>query len=243
MGHFCDSGTPGAPRSKLRECIRRESSHRRGWWESVAPLRAWRLGPARLLLHEPLEHANRRSGASRQANRSSPPTLLWSLSNERTDVAVPPVRRTGPTCLPLDGASRASDLAWQRLPSGDPVHALRPVGKASVLAALHHLVDEAVLDRLGRRQDLVPLGVEVDLLLGLAGVLGQDLVDLVAQLQQLAGVDLDVGRPARPSRTSRAGGSGRGCSAGPSACRPCPPPAARRPSTPPGRRRGSRRRA
>ncbi len=30
--------------------------------------------------------------------------------------------------------------------------------------------------------------------LGLAGVEGEDLVDLLAQLEQLAGVDLDVGR-------------------------------------------------
>jgi hypothetical protein len=55
-------------------------------------------------------------------------------------------------------------------------------------------VDQPVLDGLFGLEEAVALHVDVDLLDGLAGVVGVDLVDLRAGLDDLAGVDLDVGR-------------------------------------------------
>ena len=55
-------------------------------------------------------------------------------------------------------------------------------------------VDQAVLDGLLGGEEAVAVHVVVDLLDRLAGVVGVDLVDALAQLEDLAGVDLDVGR-------------------------------------------------
>ena len=67
-----------------------------------------------------------------------------------------------------------------------------------------HLVDQAVLLGLVGRQEEVALGVALDLLDRLAGALGQDLVQLLARLQDVARVDLDVGGLAL--RAARAAG-------------------------------------
>jgi hypothetical protein len=56
------------------------------------------------------------------------------------------------------------------------------------------LVDEAVLGGLIRLEEAVALHVGVHALLGLAGVQRVDLVDALAGLEDLGGVDLDVGR-------------------------------------------------
>jgi hypothetical protein len=61
-------------------------------------------------------------------------------------------------------------------------------------------VDEAVLHGLGRLEEAVALHVPVDLLLGLPRVLRVDLVDPLAHLEDLPGVDLDVARLALESR-------------------------------------------
>ena len=59
---------------------------------------------------------------------------------------------------------------------------------------LDHAVDQAVLDRLVGLEEAVALHVGVDLLDALAGVVGVDLIDPGADVEDLAGVDLDVGR-------------------------------------------------
>src|ERR671919_1390634 len=53
-------------------------------------------------------------------------------------------------------------------------------------------VDEAVVDRLLRGQDLVALDVLADLLEVLAGVAGEDLLEQRTHTQDLVGLDLDV---------------------------------------------------
>ena len=59
---------------------------------------------------------------------------------------------------------------------------------------LDHAVDDAVLLRLLGAHEVVALGVLGDLLERLAGVLGDDLVEAAADVDDLLGVDLDVGR-------------------------------------------------
>src|SRR3954470_11855935 len=76
-------------------------------------------------------------------------------------------RRTGP-------ARRVSDLQRAQLARGDDV------------------VDEAVLLGPLSREDRVPLDVEPDLLLGLAGVPGQDRLQLAPHPHDLVGLDLQV---------------------------------------------------
>src|SRR5258708_28797114 len=60
-------------------------------------------------------------------------------------------------------------------------------------ASLHHLVDEAELFRLERRQKPVALDRVDDRLERLAGMLDVDFVESRAQPQNLARLDLDVG--------------------------------------------------
>src|SRR5215204_1955172 len=69
---------------------------------------------------------------------------------------------------------------------------------ASVLG--DHPIDDAVLDGLIGAHEVVALGVGTHLLHVLARVLGDDLVEPAAQLDDLAGVDLDVGRLALEAR-------------------------------------------
>ena len=59
---------------------------------------------------------------------------------------------------------------------------------------LDDAVDDAVLLRLLGAHEVVALGVVRDLVEGLAGVLGDDLVEAAADVDDLFGVDLDVGR-------------------------------------------------
>ena len=63
-----------------------------------------------------------------------------------------------------------------------------------VRAALEHLVHETVLASGFGALEVVALGVVGDGLERLAGVLGEDLVQALAKRQDLAGVDVDVGR-------------------------------------------------
>ena len=63
-----------------------------------------------------------------------------------------------------------------------------------------HAVDQPVLDGLVGLEEPVALHVVVDLLERLAGVVGVDLVDPPADVEDLPGVDLDVGRLALEPR-------------------------------------------
>src|SRR4051812_40825796 len=55
------------------------------------------------------------------------------------------------------------------------------------------LVDQTVVERLARREDLVPLDVLADLLDVAVAVLGQGLLEPLAHAQDLTRLDLDVG--------------------------------------------------
>src|SRR3954454_5355584 len=61
-------------------------------------------------------------------------------------------------------------------------------------ALLEHGVDETVIARILARHEAVAVGVLGDLLDRLAGVLGQDLVQPLARVDDLARVDVDVRR-------------------------------------------------
>src|SRR3954447_8143881 len=67
-------------------------------------------------------------------------------------------------------------------------------GLVGQLTRRDDLVDDAVVLRFFGFHYEIPVGVLVDLLHRLARVLGQDLVQEIAHPQELAGLDLDVGR-------------------------------------------------
>src|SRR5215207_290463 len=71
---------------------------------------------------------------------------------------------------------------------------------ARALVLVDHAVDQAVLRSLICLEEAVALHVAVDLLLGAARVPRVDLVDALARLEDLGGVDLDVGRLALEAR-------------------------------------------
>src|SRR4051812_28015524 len=76
----------------------------------------------------------------------------------------------------------------------------RNAAMASNLMAGDHLVDEPVLDGLVGLEEAIALHVAMHVLDRLAGVLGVDLVDAHARLEDLPGVDLDVRRLALEAR-------------------------------------------
>src|ERR1700761_4874174 len=65
---------------------------------------------------------------------------------------------------------------------------------SKLLVLVDHAVDEPVLDGLVGLEEAVALHVLVDLLLGLPGVVGVDLVGALADVEDLARVDLDIRR-------------------------------------------------
>src|SRR5438067_12473941 len=67
--------------------------------------------------------------------------------------------------------------------------------------AVEHPIDQAVLDRLLGWEEAVALHVDAHLLRLAACVLGVDVIDPIADAEDLARVDLDVGRP--PLKTAR----------------------------------------
>src|SRR4029079_15760017 len=99
-----------------------------------------------------------------------------------------------------------------------------------------HLVAAAVLLGLTRGQDEVAVGVRCDLLLRLAGVDGDDVLEEVAHAHDLLRLDLDVrglAGPAAPRLVEQHPGVREGEALG----RRARPPAARPPPTPPARSR------
>src|SRR5690554_3477387 len=63
---------------------------------------------------------------------------------------------------------------------------------AGLLSAGEYLVDQIVVASLIGRHEVVAIGVALELLEALAGVMRQDAVETLAQLDDLFGVDLDV---------------------------------------------------
>src|SRR5690554_5374592 len=80
--------------------------------------------------------------------------------------------------------------------SGCPLLAGRPATAGDGGSGLDDVVDEAVLERLGRGEPAVAVGVAVDLLDRLARLLRGDLGEHALHVQDELGVDPDVGRGA-----------------------------------------------
>src|SRR5581483_12019786 len=88
------------------------------------------------------------------------------------------------------GRARAARDARAGLGADSP----RAGDVASRSVVVDHAVDQTVLDRFLGLEEPVALHVGMHLLHRLPGVLGVDLVDPAADVEDLAGVDLDVGR-------------------------------------------------
>lgn len=58
---------------------------------------------------------------------------------------------------------------------------------------LDDLVDQPVLLGVLRRHEVVPVGILLDFLQGLAGLIGEELIETVPHAQDALGADLDVG--------------------------------------------------
>ena len=81
--------------------------------------------------------------------------------------------------------------------TGQPIDAIardtdRDNFKSAEAAQAYGLIDQAIVTRFVGRHEVVTLGITFDLVQRLTGVGGQDLVQLLAQAQDLAGMDLDV---------------------------------------------------
>src|SRR5699024_4129612 len=103
------------------------------------------------------------------------------------------------------GRRRSGDAAAEgarALRSGEG--SLRELRRWS-LTGLQDLVDEAVLERGLRREDLVALDVRAHLLLGAAGVERQGLLEPFAHAHDLVGLDLQVGGLPAPALAAHRG--------------------------------------
>src|SRR5258707_15000808 len=68
------------------------------------------------------------------------------------------------------------------------------LGAALARTIRDHFVDDSVFDRLRRVHKKIAVGVLLDPLETLAGMIGQDVVEDLAQPQRFARLDFDVGR-------------------------------------------------
>ena len=66
--------------------------------------------------------------------------------------------------------------------------------EASVLSLIDDLVDQTIGLCLLSRHKIVALGISADLLIGLAGIFGQDLIEPLLDLQHPLHMDLHIGR-------------------------------------------------
>src|SRR6202035_1364623 len=106
-------------------------------------------------------------------------TCFWLFPQKEHFSRSPPSPNLATLSLPLDDRRSA--------------HAGRCADRGE-LAVGEDLVDDSVRLCLVGAHDEVPVGVTADLLDGLAGVVGQDLVEQLAHPGDLFGLDLDVDR-------------------------------------------------
>src|SRR4029077_10376520 len=104
-------------------------------------------------------------------------TCFWLFPQNEHLSRSPPSPNLATTRLPLDGLDSAD--AGRR-------------GDGRELAVGEEIVDDAVLLGLFGVHDEVAVGVDADLLEGLAGVEGQDPVEELTHPDDLLGLDLDV---------------------------------------------------
>src|SRR5437660_50427 len=142
------------------------------------------------------EHLSRSPPSPMRATRSPPGTRNRPGGPDGcydgtafTAVANPSFVRRGP------GSACRASRATNRIPFGDGRSPDRPSRDASggadgrQLAALDDLVDQAVVDRLGRGEDLVALDVGPNLVLGASRVARQQRLEQRAHPQDLPRLD------------------------------------------------------
>src|SRR5437764_3474628 len=119
-------------------------------------------------------------------------TFAWAelaSSRPRASVTAPTATRNWPPCLTLPAPPRLGIRLQDRRRHG------------SALVMLDDAIDDLVLRRLLGAHEVVALRVLGDLVERLAGVPGDDLVEPLADVDDLAGVDLDIRRLAlKPAR-------------------------------------------
>src|SRR3990172_3887282 len=128
-------------------------------------------------------------------------TSFWSLlQNEQRRISVSPfffIELGGSSAAPPNPPARSAGVnpaplaAWP--PLGGCSVAPPELARGSSLPPADHLVHDTILLRLGSIHVEVAVGVDRDLLDGLAGVQGQDLVQAILHAQDLLGLDGDVG--------------------------------------------------
>src|SRR4051794_17420581 len=129
---------------------------------------------------------------------SAPPPAILIVTSAGADPLSRNWIRT-PSAESVKSRSGETDAFWTTASSATALGTTRtapsPIRRRTKrLPMLDHAVDDFVLLRLFRAHEVVALGVLRDLLQRLPGVLGDDLVEALADVNDLLGVDLDVGR-------------------------------------------------
>src|SRR4051812_37058779 len=131
------------------------------------------------------EHLSRSPPSPIRATRTSP-----SFARGRSGPVSTTVQPSEPRGSPLTPRRPIQrDRSPDRYRNGGSGRADR---EPRCLSGLDHFVDESVVDRVLRGQDLVALDVYTDLVLGPAGVAGEERLQQGAHPQDLARLDLDV---------------------------------------------------
>ena len=128
-----------------------------------------------------------RRALPRRAVRLPAPSAPWR------DAPAPRPRSVAVAGAAAQAAAASPPPSVSPPPPLSPPPARNPAGFGLELVRFDHPVDQPVLTRLFRLEEFVAFHVEGDLLDRLAGVFDVDVVQPVAQLEHLAGVDLDVG--------------------------------------------------
>src|SRR3954463_195366 len=141
-------------------------------------------------------------GSSIRRTSSPPPAILIVTSAGADPLSRNSIRT--PSAESVKPRFGETDAFWTPASSATAEGTIRTAPSAirrrtNRLPVLNDAVDDLVLLRLLRAHEVVALGVLRDLLQWLAGVLGDDLVETLAHVDDLLGVDLDVGRLAGES--------------------------------------------
>src|SRR3954449_5857383 len=136
-------------------------------------------------------------GSSIRRTSSPPPAILIVTSAGADPLSRNSIRT--PSAEPVKPRSGVTEAFWTTASSATAEGTTKTAPSAirrrrNRLPVLNDAVDDLVLLRLLRAHEVVALGVLRDLLQRLTGVLGDDLVEPLADVDDLLGVDLDVRR-------------------------------------------------